>query len=155
MYPLATMFNTSLVVRLNVVSIKNDDTNDQQNDHQELKTRHPIIIGHGSSLLIIVEFSSNTFETLQSHLGDHVALDVTLLGEELIAPIRTSFRVIVIDVFKAISNEQFKSVGVHCRKSGEFNVEKAESISRRNHKDPNQALPLQFHSNTDHTLLRS
>jgi hypothetical protein len=42
-----------------------------------------------------------------------MAFDVTLLGEELIAPIRTSFRVIVIDVFKAVRNEQFKSVQVH------------------------------------------
>jgi Mg2+/Co2+ transporter CorB len=37
MYPLAAMLNTTLVVRLNVVSIKKDDTNDQQKYHQELK----------------------------------------------------------------------------------------------------------------------
>jgi hypothetical protein len=37
MHPLAAMFDTTLVVNLNAVNIKNDDTNDQQNDHQELK----------------------------------------------------------------------------------------------------------------------
>jgi hypothetical protein len=59
-----------------------------------------------------------------------VAFDVTLLSEELIAPILTSFRIGVNDVLKTVSNEQFKSVVVHCRKSGGFNVEKAELISR-------------------------
>ncbi len=108
-----------------------------------------------SSLKIIIYISSNRFQSLQCHLVNHVAFDVTLFGKELIAPICTSFGIIVIDVFKAVSNEQFKSVSIHCRKSGESNAENVESISRRNHKDPNQALPLQFHSNTDHTLLRS
>ncbi len=37
MYPLAAMLNTTLVVSLNAVSIKKDDTNDQQKYHQELK----------------------------------------------------------------------------------------------------------------------
>jgi hypothetical protein len=42
-----------------------------------------------------------------------VTLDVTLTGEELIAPILSSFRINVIDILKTVSNEQFKSVGVH------------------------------------------
>jgi len=42
-----------------------------------------------------------------------MTFDVTLLGEELVAPIRTSFGIVVIDVLKAVSNEQFKSVQIH------------------------------------------
>lgn len=45
-----------------------------------------------------------------------MSFDVTLLGEELIAPIRTNFGVVIIDVLKTVSNEQFKSVGVHVKK---------------------------------------
>jgi hypothetical protein len=47
-----------------VVGIKNCHTNDQQKYHQELKACDPFIIGHDSSLLIIVKVSSYTFETL-------------------------------------------------------------------------------------------
>ncbi len=64
MHPLATMLNTILMVNLNVVGIKNCHTNDQQKYHQELKACDPFIIGHDSSLLIIVKVSSYTFETL-------------------------------------------------------------------------------------------
>jgi len=44
-----------------------------------------------------------------------MSFDVTLLSEELITPIRTSFGVVVIDVLKTVSNEQLKSVGVHVK----------------------------------------
>ena len=128
MHPLAAVLNTILVVNFDAVSPKNQETNDQQNDHQELEACDPFFIGHDSSLLIIIQISRNILKSLQRHLGDHVTLDVTLFGEELGAPICTSFGVIVIDVLKAVSNEQFKRVVVHCRKSGEFNVGKEESV---------------------------
>ena len=41
-----------------------------------------------------------------------MTFDVTLLGEELVAPILTSFFISSNDVLKAVSNEQFKSVQV-------------------------------------------
>lgn len=45
-----------------------------------------------------------------------MSFDVTLLSEQLITPILSSFGVVVIDVLKTVSNEQFKSVDVHVKK---------------------------------------
>jgi hypothetical protein len=46
MNPLAAVLDAILVVNFDVVSIKKDDTNDQQNDHQNLEAVNPIAISH-------------------------------------------------------------------------------------------------------------
>jgi hypothetical protein len=46
MHPLSSMIDTSLVINFDVMSIKKDDTNNQQKYHQDFKAVNPIAVTH-------------------------------------------------------------------------------------------------------------
>ena len=88
------------------------------------------MIGHGSSLFVFVIINPHhiIFQKLKRPFGNHVRFDVTLLVEQLSNPIGCNALIPLSNLFKAISNQKLKIVVVHCRKSGEFNAGKVESV---------------------------
>ncbi len=85
-----------------------------------------------SSFVVFVIINSHNIilQSLQDKLGNHVRFDVTLLVEQFSNPIGGNALIPLSNLFKTISNQKFEAFVVHCRKSGEFNAEKTESVSK-------------------------
>jgi len=83
-----------------------------------------------SSLLVFIITNPHhiILQKLQRAFGNHVGFDVTLLVEQLSNPIGCNLLIPFSNLFKAISNQEFKLVVVHCRKCGGFNAGNVESV---------------------------